>query len=532
MSDERERVARWLRRARPARRDLARALATGLAASAVAVGLTTGAIGLLVASSARPGLRSVALVLVAIEVFAFFRSPLRLAERLAAHRLGYAAVTRWRRWLVQVVGRLDYRRWRTYASGDLLERALVDTDRLQDLWLRGAVPALTSLSTLLALDVVVAILPPLGHWAGVAAGLACVEALAIAALLAVHRRALDADRDRRKAAGEARGALVELAAAGPALAALGRAEVVVARWGDASARLARAESRQRRPVLARHGVLALAGAAALGDVAVHPPAAPLWWVVAAALAVAAAELLAGFDTALAGTSAVVAAAERLEEIDRPGPVGRSAPSARAELLARGLTYVEDDRAVLDEVDLDVPWGRRVALVGPSGSGKSSLVRLLARLDQPDAGAITLGQVGLDEFDEADLRARVAYVPSEPGFARGYVRDVVALGRPVVEAGLAALADLGLDLDAAARIEGLSRGETARLALARALAGAPDVYLLDEPTAGLGEADTARALRALERTGATVVVATHDPQVVGWCDEVFELREGRLDPLSR
>jgi ABC-type transport system involved in cytochrome bd biosynthesis fused ATPase/permease subunit len=532
MSDDRRRLARWLRRARPARRDLARALLTGLAASAVAVGLTTGAIGLLVASAGRPGLRSVAVVLVAIEVFAFFRSPLRLAERLAAHRLGYAAVTRWRRWLVQVVGRLDYRRWRGYASGDLLERALVDTDRLQDLWLRGAVPALTSLATLLALDVVVAVLPPLGRWVGVAAGLACVEALVVAVLMGVHRRALDADLDCRRAAGEARAALVELAGAGPALAALGRPEVVVRRWGDAAGRLARAEARRRRPVALRHAVLALAGAAALGDVAVHPATAPLWWVVAAALAVAAAELLAGFDAALAGASAVVAAAERLEEIDRPGPVGRRTPGAREELRARGLAYHEADRAVLEAVDLDVAWGRRVAIVGPSGSGKSSLVRLLAHLDRPDAGAITLGGVDLAELDEAGLRARVAYVPSEPGLARGYVRDVVALGRPVLEAGLAALADLGLDLDAAARIEGLSRGETARLALARALAGAPEIVLLDEPTAGLGEDDTARVLSALRRSGATVVVATHDPQVIGWCDEVFELREGRLDPLSR
>ncbi|HQU27043.1 MAG TPA: ATP-binding cassette domain-containing protein, partial [Acidimicrobiales bacterium] len=337
---------------------------------------------------------------------------------------------------------------------------------------------------------------------------------------------------RRHCAGAARAALVELAAAGPALAALGRGEVVGARLEHALAPLDRAEAARRATTAARYGLLGVAGALALVVVAVHPVSAPLWWVVAVALATASVELLVAIDAALSGTSDVVASAERLEALDRPGPAGRVAVPARPDLEARDLDYLEAGRPVLAGASLTVSPGRRVAVVGSSGVGKSTLLRLLARLDRPDAGTIRVGGVDLEDLDEDDLRRRVAYVPSEPGLVTGYARDVVALGRPVAEEGLRLLGELGLELSGTQRVEGLSRGETARVALARALAGGPDLVILDEPTAGLDPGATALVLAALARSGAGVVVATHDPVVAGWCDEAVELREGRLAPLSR
>ena len=124
-----------------------------------------------------------------IELFAFVRSPLRFGERLAAHRLGYAAVTRWRRWLVLVVGQLNYSQWRTYASGDLLERALGDTDELQDLWLRFVIPFVDVIAVMVASDVVVAILPPHGHWWTYAVNLAVLQLIGVGRARACSRAA-------------------------------------------------------------------------------------------------------------------------------------------------------------------------------------------------------------------------------------------------------------------------------------------------------------------------------------------------------
>src|ERR1039458_1952944 len=103
-----DRLWRWLRRAQPPRSTLLRALTAGLIASLVNVALLVGAVGLLVDSATRPGLRTVLGALIVIELFAFLRSPLRFVERLSAHRLGFAAVSRWRRWLVLTVGGFSF----------------------------------------------------------------------------------------------------------------------------------------------------------------------------------------------------------------------------------------------------------------------------------------------------------------------------------------------------------------------------------------------------------------------------------------
>ena len=192
------RLLTWLERARPPRRALASALVAGLVATLSGVALSVGALALLVESAHRPGLAAVAGVLIVIELLAFLRSPIRFYERMSAHRLGLSAVTRWRRWLVETIGRWSYQRWRTQAAGDMLERALRDTDELQDLWLRGVVPAISSLAAAMLADLIIGFLPAHGTWWPVA-GL-----LALAQLVAVARGA--ASRTRRAVRSRARSA--------------------------------------------------------------------------------------------------------------------------------------------------------------------------------------------------------------------------------------------------------------------------------------------------------------------------------------
>ena len=237
-----DRLVRWLRRAQPPRGTLLRALAAGLLASLVNVALFVGAVGLLVESATRPGLRTVLGALIVIELFAFLRSPLRFVERLSAHRLGFAAVSRWRRWLVLTVGAFSFSRWRSFAAGDLLERSLRDTDELQDLWLRCVIPFVTSVAVMLLGDLAIGLMAPHGRWWGYAGDLLAIQLLGVAALSANVGPLLRRDRVLRAARAHYRANLVELSAATPELVLLGRISFAEGRTAASVQRLRHAES--------------------------------------------------------------------------------------------------------------------------------------------------------------------------------------------------------------------------------------------------------------------------------------------------
>ncbi|MGA2122986.1 MAG: ATP-binding cassette domain-containing protein [Acidimicrobiales bacterium] len=526
MSGDFARLRRWLVRAQPPRRDLVRALLAGFVATATNLALLAGAVALLVDSASRPGLRAVALALVVIELFAFLRSPLRYAERLAAHQLGFRAVSRWRRWLVLVVGQLNYSEWRRYASGDLLERALSDTDELQDLWLRFVIPFVDIVAVMILGDVVVALLPASGTWWPFALNLAAAQLIGVVALCALARSELEGDRALRLARGEYRAQLVELSTAAPELALLGRRDVAEDRLNLVQLTLRAAERDVVRRRRRASFVVALFSILALAALASHPSTSPVWLCVAAVVAWSTYEALSGVRAALGAAVDVSGGGERLEALAQT-PHARLAAWAGASIRLDHVRIDEDDRTLVRDATLVIAPGRHVALVGDSGVGKSTLLRALANLDGVVDGQITLGDVDLCELREDELRRRVAYVASEPGLTRGFALDVVALGRSTTRDPSSDLASLGLVTDRTTRFEELSRGERARVAIVRSLVTSPEVILLDEPTAGLGRDETRDVLALLTTQHATVIVATHDDDVMAWCDLVVELRDGEL-----
>lgn len=533
MSDESTRLRRWLVRSRPPRADLARALASGLVATITSVALFVGAVALLVVSSDRPGLRAVAGVLIVIELFAFLRSPIRFAERLSGHRLGLVAVTEWRRWVVISVGAWSFTRWRRYASGDLLERALSDTDELQDLWLRGLLPLVTVVATMALGDIVIAALPATRSFWPEAVIIALIQGLGVTVLVARLPALVAADREVRRARAAYQSTLVELSAAAPELFLLGAADLVDARSYAPVTEMRAAERERRRRRGWSGAVPVIAALLSLAVLAVrHPSTSPVWIVVATLLAIAAYELLGVARDSLDTFVAVSAAAERLEDLDGPSPGGRRPWPNDAVMRADGLTLSEGTTTLAHDVTLVVAPGRRIAVTGVSGSGKSALLRALAALDEPDAGEVLIGDVKVNELDEGDLRLHLAYVTSEPGLLSGLVGDVIAAGRHPSRDILRDLASLGIEVEATTRWEELSRGERQRAAVVRALCVSPAVALLDEPTSGLGRAETSAVLDLVRVAGPSVVVATHDPVVMAWCDEVVELRDGALVSLSR
>lgn len=197
--------------------------------------------------------------------------------------------------------------------------------------------------------------------------------------------------------------------------------------------------------------------------------------------------------------------------------------------------------MLESIDLSLEPGRFTSIVGPSGSGKSSLLRLLDRLDAPTSGTVRLDGVDLAELDPLALRRRVAMVFQTPVVFPGTVAEnltmvplatSVGATRDAADEPAADLARVGLPTALLERDAGvLSGGEAQRLALARALRTGPDVVLADEVTASLdGESATVieDLLVDLVGQGATVVAVSHDPaQVTRLADRVVVLVGGRL-----
>jgi ATP-binding cassette subfamily C protein CydC len=533
MSTDLERILRWLRRAQPPRARLSRAILAGTVANITNVGLLVGAVGLLVESANRPGLRAVAAVLIVIELLAFLRSPLRFSERLSAHRLGFEAVTRWRRWLVATVGRWDYSRWRTHAAGDLLERSLRDTDELQDLWLRFALPIFTTSVTLILGDVVIGLLPPHGHWWPFAALLFLIQVISAVVLFANFGPLVRADRALRKARGAYQATLVELSATTPELALLGREDFATSRLETFREAMEHGEVAVRRT---RRASSVIPPASALLAVftlwAVHPRTSPTWLVVVALLAVSTGESLSTLRTSIETAVSVSASAERLEELDESDFTSSKNWPVDMTLRGTDVTIVEEGSVLVREASFELAPGQRIAITGASGSGKSTLLRALSGLDRIASGSIDIGGVALRDIEEHELRDRLAYVVSEPGLTRGYALDVVRLGRVSDREVSDDLAALGIVIVDATKFDELSRGERQRVAIARALVTDPAIIVLDEPTGGLGAEETARVLALLDSTDATIVVATHDPQVVSWCDGALELSGTHLRRTTR
>lgn len=532
MSAERWQLGQWLRRAQPPRAELTKALAAGFVASLTNVALLVGAVALLVESSRRPGLRAVAVILIVIELFAFIRSPLRFAERLAAHRLGYAAVTRWRQWLVMVIGELNFSQWRSYATGDLLERALSDTDQLQDLWLRSVVPFVDVLTVMVLGDVVVAVLPPFGHWWACSLMFVVIQSIAMASLWWCAMRELASDRALRSARGAVRAQLVELGAVTPELVLLHRGDFARHRLNAAVHDLQRREIALRHQRYGANIVVLVASATLLTGLFLRPASSSVWLVVATLIGLSSFEALSSLRGAVQAAVDVSGGGERLDALAVSVQHGTSPWPHHPIIRLDHLALEEEGHVLVRNATLRITPGSHLALTGESGVGKSTLLRAMAALDEVSSGTIFVNDIDLHSIDESELREHVAYVVSEPGFTRGFAIDVIALGRASTRDPHADLASLGLASDRSTRFGELSRGERVRVAIARAMVTRPEVVLLDEPTSGLGHDETSRVLALLATTNSTVVVATHDPTVIDWCDDVVELRDGLLQRISR
>ncbi len=247
--------------------------------------------------------------------------------------------------------------------------------------------------------------------------------------------------------------------------------------------------------------------------------------------------------------AVASGARVFEILDRePRMTSPARPTALPDggghVEMRGITFAYEPgaRPVLDAVDLDVEAGRTVAVVGPTGSGKTTLVMLLPRLYDPQSGSVTIDGVDLRDIDLPELRSQVGFVSDDPFLFSDSVRNNIAYARPgaseheVEEAARRAdihdfIAELPDGYDTLIGERGLtvSGGQRQRLAIARAIVADPRILILDDATSSVDastEAQIKAALRELMQ-GRTTFIIGHRLSTISLADEIVVLENGRV-----
>jgi ABC-type multidrug transport system fused ATPase/permease subunit len=260
------------------------------------------------------------------------------------------------------------------------------------------------------------------------------------------------------------------------------------------------------------------------------------------------EVLNELQNAVAGWRRVLGVLETPIDVPAP-PAPVPSPRGTARLQFHGVSFgYPDGPRVLHGIDLDVPAGAQVAVVGATGSGKTTMARLAARFVDPAAGRVLLDGLDLRELDLEDLRRRVVYVPQEGFLFDGTIAENLAYGlrdggpddprvrAAVDELGLGAWVDelpAGLHSPVGQRGEQLSAGERQLVALVRARLADGDLLLLDEATSAVDPATEVRIARALSSLtgGRTTVTIAHRLSTAEAADVVVVMEAGRVVELG-
>ena len=529
------------------RRRAVQAVALGTAALGCAVALAAVAAWLIARASQMPPVLTLSVATVAVRAFGIGRGVLRYCERLVSHDVALRGMTTLRTTLYARLSVGQPAALMAVRRGDLLTRVGADVDAVGDVVVRGLLPAAVAAALGVGTTVAMSLFwPP--------AGLALAACLVLAGVVAPALAAAGARTTEREAAeGRARSgatALGLLDDAGP-LAVAGRTaiELDALRAADRSVAAATDRGAPSAALAAALGQAAV-GLAVLAALLTGVPAVTAGRLAPVELAVIVLTPLAAFEAAALLPAAAVqvhrsraAAARILALLDAAGPEvpGPGPTPTEPVLVARDLVAGWDGAApVVRDLDLDVRPGSAVAVVGPSGTGKTTLLLTLAGLLPARGGSVRLGGGDLDEV--ARPAASVVHV-AEDGYVFGttVLENLrVARGDVTPDEAADALAHAGLGTWLAGLPEGvetllgpdgrtLSGGERRRLLLARAFLAPAPLLLVDEPAEHVDPATADELVRRLltEHRDRGVVVVTHRLTPLAAADEVIRLDGGRV-----
>jgi len=487
-----------------------------------------------------------------IRAFAILRTGGRYVERLVTHEATLRFLSRLRVWFYEHLEPLAPGALEAYRSGDLLSRIRADIDALDNLYLRTLIPLFVAVFGTVA---AVSFLARFSPWLA-AADLLCLLLAGLVVPLLVQRLGAGPGARTVETSSQLRVAVIDGVQGLAELAVFGAARQQRERVERLSRDLVREQDRMSRisglgsSAWNAAQMLAIWLAAIVGIRLVRAGSAsgvdlPLFVL----LVMASFEAVSGLPQAWQYLGQTLASARRIFEIvDAEAPVrdpDRPLPPPRSgDLRIRGLCFRYDAGSpwVIDGLDLDLGPGRHIAIVGPSGSGKSSLLGLLLRFREYQGGSIRLGGEELSGYRAADVRACIAAVAQHPHLFNTTVRENLLLADPRADEPhlreAAAIAQIAAEIDALPQGydtwvgeagHRLSGGQARRLAVARTLLRDAPVLVLDEPTEGLDTALERSLLAAVREHAAerALLLITHRLAGLEQMDEIVVLEGGRV-----